>query len=177
MADRIVRGRSRSLVLPGGRQRLTEWQGSPNVTAFTTLPANTFLIFASLTVAELAKRPFTITRTVGTLFVRSDQTAAREFPFGAMGMMVVSEKAVTTGATAVPDPITEQESDEWYVYQAMASIGTGSVAEPNIMSFPFDSRAQRKVQDGEDTVTVLANGSAAFGLDFYLNFRQLVKLS
>ena len=177
MANRIIR-QSRSF---GGavrsRGRLTEWLASANVTGATTLPAASFVLTQSLSAAELAKRPFTITRMVGQILVRSDQFAAREFPFGAVGGIVVSAKASTTGATAVPDPITEEGSDEWFMYQSWGVHGVNSASEPPLMAYPFDSRAQRKVQDGDDIVIVVANASAAFGVDFVLKFRMLVKLS
>ena len=154
--------------------RLTEWFAG--VPAEVALAGSAFT-FTSLNAAGLAKRPFTITRTVGLLSIQSDQNAAAEFPFGAMGMMVVSDKAVATGATAIPDPITEQASDMWFMYQAFSAEGTiSSNAGRPIMQFPFDSRAQRKVQQGEDVVVVWANGSVD-GLNFVSNFRQLVKLS
>ncbi len=172
---RILR---RSSFVRGGRSsgRLTEWQGSPNNTAETDLPANTFLLFASLTAAELAKRPFTITRTVGSLWVRSDQRAADEQPFGALGFIVVSEKAVATGATALPDPITEEASDEWFAYRSFAVNG-GPIDGRNMMEFQYDSRAQRKVQDGEDIAVMITNASAANGLTFIHKFRLLIKVA
>ena len=177
MPHRILRRSQSSVVGVSGRGRLTEWIASANITAFTSLAANTFVFDQSLTVAEQAKRPFTITRTVGAIYVASDQTAAREVPFGAVGMDVVSAKATTTGPTALPDPITQEASDEWFMYQSFAALGTASVAENPIMVFPFDSRAQRKVQDGEDIAVMVSNASAAFGLIYILKFRILVKLS
>ena len=163
-----VRGRS-----PG---RLTEWFASTFLTDTVALAANSFIITHSYDALELAKRPFTITRTLGTLWVFSDQQGALEFPFGALGMMVVSAKASTTGATAVLDPVTEGASDEWFQYSSFGSA-QGATAQRKVMRMDFDSRAQRKVQDGEDFVSVLANSSGTDGLLFILNFRQLVKLS
>ena len=176
MPNRIIRSRS---VVGGNRSRgrLTEWIGSANVTAPTVLPAGSFVLSQSLTAAELAKRPFTITRFVGSIYVRSDQIAVRETPFGAVGGIVVSDKAVTTGATAVPDPITQESSDEWFMYQSYAVAGVNSASEPPLMAYPFDSRGQRKVQDGDDVVIVVSNASAANGVEFILKFRMLVKLS
>ena len=163
-----LRGRS-----PG---RLTEWFGSTFLTDFSLLAANSFLITHVFSAAELAKRPFTITRTIGSLWVASDQQAANEFPFGALGMMVVSDKAVATGATAVPDPVSQSASDEWFQYRSFAAHGSSVHGEP-FVEIPFDSKAQRRVQDGEDFVSVISNASATDGLLFILNFRMLVKLS
>ena len=96
MATRIVRARRAPMGLRGQR-RATEWFASANVTGVTTLAAASFLFSQSLTAAELAKRPFTVTRTVGSIWVRSDQVANTEDPFGAIGFRVVSEKAIATG--------------------------------------------------------------------------------
>ncbi len=158
--------------------RLTLWGAEAFGTDFVALPAASFLVLSSLTAAGLALRPFTITRTVGLLAIRSDQAAAVEFPFGAVGGMVVSEKAANTGATAIPDPVTESQSDEWFLYQQWAAGGDAStnVGQTTYM-FPFDSRAQRKVQDGEDFVFVIANSSATDGASFVFNLRFLLKLS
>ncbi len=158
--------------------RLTEWFGHDFAVDTTNLAAATFVIQTSLSVAALAKRPFTITRTVGELFIQSDQNAAIETVLGAMGGIVVSEKAIATGATAVPDPVTQVGSDEWFLYQSFAAEGSAStnVGRP-METFSFDSRAQRRVQDGEDIAFVIANASAADGLNFIFQFRMLIKLS
>ncbi len=158
--------------------RLTEWFSSSFVDVESPLAANSGVILASLTATGLAKRPFTVTRTIGNLWVASDQNAAIEFPSGAVGCMVVSEKASTLGFTAVPDPVTESSSDEWLMYEDWAVEGSTStnVGRP-VTRISFDSRAQRKVQDGEDIVFVLANASATDGIFYHFRFRQLMKLS
>ena len=155
--------------------RLTEWFADPFANGVTNLPANSFVILSVLTAAGLAKRPFTITRTVGMLAVLSDQQGALEQPFGAVGGMVVSDKATTTGATAVPDPVTEASSDEWFMYSPW--VAQGETLERPIKTFMFDSRAQRKVQDGEDFVYVLSNAAGTPGVNFIFTVRTLVKLS
>ena len=165
----------------GGRRspgRLTEWFGKAFASDTIALPAASFVIDSSLTATGVAKIPFTITRTIGLLSVMSDQNAAVEVPFGAFGMRVVSAKALATGPTAVPDPVTEVTDDGWYVYQPFSCEGTlSSNAGRPIMQFPFDSRAQRKVEDGDQVVAMMANASAADGLLYVLNLRFLVKLS
>ena len=173
--NRVVRRSSGS-----GRRstgRLTEWFADPFGVDSIVLPLSSFIIHSSLTAAGLAKRPFTITRTVGVLAVYSDQAGAVEHPFGALGGMVVSEKAVTTGATAVPDPVTEASSDEWFLYQSFAGPQSTNIAGGGPMIYQFDSRAQRKVQDGEDFVLVIANANNVDGIRYVLQTRFLVKLS
>jgi len=175
--NRVVR-RSGGLVRGRSVGRLTEWFGTVFSADFTPIAANTFLVQLVLTAAELAKRPFTITRTVGELVIRSDQAAAVEFPFGAVGGMVVSDKAVATGATAIPDPTTEVSSDEWFLYFPWGAPGDASTnVGQRPAHYPFDSRAQRKVVDGEQIVFVVGNANGTDGASFFLNLRMLVKLS
>ena len=174
MPNRIIR-RSSAVAVRGPRRK-TEWFPSADITGFTTLGAATFVVSQSLTAGELAKRPFTVVRTVGSIWITSDQVAASETPFGAVGFIVVSDKAVATGATAIPDPITQEGSDEWFTYTQFAAQG-GPLSGRQISEYKFDSRAMRKVEDGEDIVIVVSNAHATAGLDFGIKFRLLVKLA
>ena len=119
-------------------------------------------------------------RTVGSIWIRSDQQAASEDPFGALGAQVVSEKAVATGVTALPDPITQEADDRWFLYKAVHgqitfadATGFANTTE----RYDFDSRAMRKVEDGEDVAFMIANASAGDGLVFVLKFRMLIKVN
>ena len=145
------------------------------------LSANTALLDSVLTTAEKALLPFTIVRTVGVLGIISDQITIREEPFGALGVAVVSSQATATGIAAIPDPVTQVESDLWFMYMtwmtAFMVSGTPATAQADgITVFPFDSKGQRKVADGEDIAVVLANASSAHGCEYILNMRILVKL-
>ena len=131
---------------------------------------------ASLDALELAKRPFTITRTVGQLAVQSDQVAVTEWPFGALGALVLSAKAEAAGAAGTPDPVTEAASDSWFLYKSWAQPGSAILGQPQLI-VDFDSKAQRKVADGEDVAFVVANVSAVHAANVLLSFRMLVKLS
>ena len=156
---------------------MTEWIGVPFSNTEQSLAASTFSIFATLGATALAARPFTIVRTIGLLSVRSDQAAAIEFASGAIGGLVVSDKATALGATAIPDPVTEVESDLWFLYEQWIAGGEASTnAGFPVFSVKFDSRAQRKVQEGEDVAFVIANASAADAVTLQWNFRFLVKL-
>ena len=172
----MPRGRSYAPRFQAGERRKTVWIGSADVTAYTTVPLDTVTLLQSLAASVLALRPFTVTRTVGQLSVVSDQVASVERGFGAMGMAVVSDQAVGVGVTAVPAPISNKESDLWFQYQfASSPMGTGLLgAGPQ--TWEFDSRGQRKVQDGEDIVILFENGSSIFGLDVLIQFRMLLKL-
>ncbi len=131
---------------------------------------------ASLNAAALAIRPFTIVRTRGLILVESDQIAANEQPFGAYGLAVVSDQAVAVGLTAVPTPYTDQFSDLWFMHQFWAApwkFNTSGAASQTILQ--FDSKAMRKVEDGQDVVAVFENGNTSFGCRYIAIWRMLVK--
>ncbi len=121
--------------------------------AVSTLPTNTHTMFATLDAASLALRTFTILRTRQSLLFRSDQTAADESPTGAYGVIVVKETASAIGATAVPGPIAEINSD-FFIYQGMTSVFTFETAagfeSASGTRYEIDSKAMRKVLIDED---------------------------
>jgi len=160
-------------------RRETEWIANPFATDFVTLAANSFVIVNSLSAAGAAILPFTITRIRGLLVVQSDQDAADREPFGAIGGIVVSEKAVTTGPTAVPDPVTQVESDGWFMYQPWAApIGAATAVGfgQKDRQYVIDSKAMRKVSLEEDIAFVLANAASAGTVEFMFQFRMLITL-
>ena len=162
-----------------GNPRQTEWLAREFPTSPVSLNFATFAFDSSMDATEIAKLPFTITRTIGLLSVISDQTAASESPHGAFGALVVSEKAATLGPTALPDPVTEGNSDEWFLYGLWsAMIVAGASSDQNqAQLFHFDSRAQRKVQEGEQIAFMIANaGGTPFNAKYYWQYRMLIKL-
>ncbi len=159
----------------GAPRRQTEWL-SLDFTGVNTVAAATKLLVASLDSTELDKLPFTITRTIGLLSMRSDQTGAREMLHGALGATVVSERALTVGITALPDPVTENNADFWFLYTPWAISVEATPSGQGPMLYAFDSKAQRKVEEGDQVVFVMANQSASFGGQFTLQLRILIKL-
>ena len=139
--------------------------------------ANASALIVSLNAAALALRPFTIVRTIGELLVVSDQLAAAETFRAAMGFAVVSDQASAIGVTAVPTPITDAGSDLWFTFAAswgrffFLSASAASVSQNAV---PFDSRAMRKVEDGQDVVAVIENEFAA-GTTVGMSARMLIK--
>ncbi len=176
MANRNFR--SRSPLAVRGPRRETLWFSSADETNHTPLAAGGVALISSLNAGALALRPFTVIRTVGLIYVASDQTAAFEVPFGGLGLAVVSDQAAAIGVTAVPTPITDESSDLWFLYQFWVASGAGQAASQSngARVFAFDSRAMRKVPDGADVVTVIENGSAFDGAEFVVKLRMLIKL-
>ncbi len=165
-----------------GQRRATEWGASSTPTVTTNLAANTVLLHQSFTQALLAEvTPATIVRVRGELWVKSDQVAATRTPFGAVGFAVVSEQARAAGVASVPDPSTDALSDLWFLHQFWATDFTfitaaGFQGGSTFTRYTFDSKAMRKIVDGNAIVIVIANSAAAGGIDFVMNFRVLFKL-
>ena len=172
----MPRRRGNFPVVRQGPRRLTEWLFSADSDATTLLGAGTAVLDQSVSGATIDEiGPATIVRTRGELWVASDQASSSEEPFGAMGFAVVSEQARVAGVTAVPTPITEEGSEKWFIWQSwLAYFATGQGV--TWQRYSFDSKAMRKIADGDAIVVVLENASAVFGAEFILKFRMLVKL-
>ncbi len=168
-------GRRSGLVFRGGRNRReSRWLDVPLQSA--VFVGGAAQIANSLTVAELALRPFTVVRTRMEYFMRSDQAAAREDQNGAAGFAVVSDQAVAIGVTAVPTPVTDLASDLWFAHEVMWAAGS-SVNDGQVgFGFTIDSRAMRKVEDGQDIVHVLESSGLNNGMVWFSGGRVLIKL-
>ena len=114
ISGRSFAGRSQA------QRRLTEWGASADVTTFLAIPPATKVLDQAFTEAILEDvTPGTIVRVRGVAFVRSDQTAATEDAFGAVGFAVVSEQARAAGAASLPGPITNEDSELWFLWQPL----------------------------------------------------------
>ena len=175
--------RSRFAVIGGGARgiasrRQTRWLRSADETSFTSVAAGGVDFQSSLTTEEKALRPFTVVRVRGWLFCQNDQSAATERSWGAVGMAVVSDQAVAAGVASLPSPISDEASDLWFAYQYMyadfhlSAVGSSALGG----AFTFESKAMRKVEDGQDVVVMMENGDATFGINYLVKFRMLVKL-
>ncbi len=176
MANLRIARRS-GLVLRGGRNiRQTRWLFI--ATTETTLAgAPTAVLVTSLDAAALALLPFTIVRTRGVIHIHSDQAGADETYGVAYGEAVVSEQAAAIGVTAVPTPVTDKGSDLWYVYESLfqhLEVVTSASAFDEGAFKEFDSRAMRKVEEGQNIVSVVEN--EINGVIVTVTGRQLIKL-
>ncbi len=159
-----------------GSRRATQWIGSADSNNKASLAAGDTVLDQTFAFAE----PATIIRVRGSLWVGSDQAAVTEEPFGALGFTIASDAAAAVGVGSVETPIVDEASDNWYVWMPFLSsvnfvsaVGT----EFNYMArHDFDSKAMRKVDDGDTNCVVLENASAGDGLVYILKFRMLVKL-
>jgi len=177
-----IRGSHKSgFITRGGRSvRETVWLAG--VCTRSTTAAATAVLLTSLNAAALALRPFTVVRTRGLIGFKSDQLAGTEPQAGAYGECVVSDQAAAIGVTAVPTPVTDDGSDLWYVYQRFfgefAFTTAAGFENQAMIQYPIDSKAMRKVEDGQDLITVLETETTACsqGVVFMSYSRFLIKL-
>ncbi len=171
--------RSRIVVRRGGvvTRRQNVWLGV-NVQT-TAIAAATAVLVASLNAAALALRPFTVVRTRMLIRWSSDQSAATERPFGAIGQIVVSDEAAAAGVASIPDPVTNP-SAPWFFYEPLSDeiifksgVGIDSGAGYVVLG---DSKSMRKVGQNEDITLIATNSSSTDGANVVVQGRILVKL-
>ncbi len=173
--------RKSGFIRRGGRMvRETAWIGG--LFQNTTLAAaTTATLTSSLNAAALALRPFTVIRTRGVIGIRSDQSSVSEIQNAMFGQCVVSDQAVAIGVTAVPTPFTDNASDVWMVLEALfgallVTSDIGRLLSGGQVDRTFDSKAMRKVEDGQDVITVVETAGGSSGAIITEFSRLLVKL-
>ena len=88
--------------------------------------------------------------------------------FGAIGFGVFNDTAIALGITALPDPVTNVQSNFWFMHQMIMTTSNANEA------VDFDSAGQRKVVEGYGAVLLVANqGVASFSIA--VSFRMLSK--
>ena len=175
----IRTGRRSGLVLRGGRNRRETLWFFFDGTGTTPGSSTTAALLNVLNAAALALTPFTIVRTRGYFHIRSDQEAADEDQALNLGYAVVSEQASAIGITAIPTPTTDRGSDLWFVYESLASSQfAGGDTSLRGIGKEYDSRAMRKVEEGQDIVTVIETEVAGLTSGLFIRHwgRMLVKL-
>ncbi len=160
------------------QRRSTLWTVISPFTA--TLASTGGVLILSATAALLALRPFTIIRTYLEMNIQSDQFAATEDQVGAVGLAVVSDESVTQGVVALPTPVTEAESDFWFLHQWMlSSLQFGSaigVQTPAGRQYSIASKAMRKVNNDQDVALVAERSAIGGGFELLGAGRMLIKL-
>jgi len=168
-----------------GPKRHTIWTASANITAPAAALGPGILrldqSFDRASLFSIGAIPSTIVRTRGEIWVSSDQDAANESSFGAFSMQVTSEAAVVAGAASMEGPIANEVSDVFFVHQffigANDGPSTGALFGRPWHRFAFDSKAQRKIVDGQAIAVMIENAAAAGSFIYILKFRMLLKLS
>ena len=157
MAHRVARGRARG----GGLRQRTDWARLVN-TDDVNVAVSTKVVLATFLSGQVES---TVRRSLVEFHVQSDQAAAQEDQFGAIGIMIASDAAVAAGAASLLGPVTDASDDVWLLWYGFVQRG-GSDATPDSpgqVRF-VDSRGQRRLQEGQQAVLMVENASAAFVL-------------
>jgi len=174
----IRRSRKSGYTLRGGVMRRESLWFFVARTETALAASATAALVTSLNAGALALRPFTIVRTRIKWLAESDQSAASESFVGNYGEAVVSDQAVAIGVTAIPTPATDLGSDLWYLIDqwpgTFSLVGTSIFAD--LTPKTIDSRAMRKVEEGQDVVGVVEAGIGGNGTSIQVVGRQLIKL-
>ncbi len=175
----IRTARRSGLVLRGGRNvRSTLW-GDVTTTSTNLTAAGAAVLLNVTGAAFLALRPFTVVRVRGEWVVFSDQQAADESFHASLGFCVVSDQASAIGITAVPTPGTDRASDLFFVYEQWlgAYFNVSASGFETINSRSYDSKAMRKVEEGQDMIVTLEQDPlVAGGMIVDNSARVLIKL-
>ncbi len=164
----------------GTRQvRSTVWGAIlPTRTSFSG--ASVTVLFSGFSAAALALRPFTIVRVRGLWHVSSDQEVADEVQHVALGFAVVSDQAIAAGVASVPTPFAEADSDLWFLYELQMTeflLGSAVGFSGDFgVTREFESKAMRKVDDGQDLAIVMETASTSNGMFVSKAGRFLLKL-
>ena len=164
-----------------GARRATEW-GFLSETGVTTLAANSFLLWNSLSQASFGgAAPLTLVRTRGIITVFSDQVAATEMVHAVAGIAIVKEAARAAGTASLPDPgVGAADDGVWQMFQPLMArftfLNATGVIGDNGRTYEIDSKSMRKIETGDALVLMLSNVSAAHGLTAVHNLRCLFKL-
>ena len=160
--------------LASGVRRQTEWiAGTVNFTDFTASALNQLILFNQVALAPLV--PFTIVRTVGVLTVAFDTNFITNQAYsGAVGAAVITDR----GQTTFQRPFTDASDDLWFYHQFFAGIIDDRADSDLIVSksMVVDSKAQRKVVDGQAIAFIGEGGGETDGFDIALQVRILCKL-
>ena len=148
-----------------------EWVSELTTSMVTLAPASKVLV--TTFVLSNPGIDETVLRTVGGIAIASDQSAADEEQLGALGICVVTDRAITVGITAVLDPVTEADDDFWLLYVPFAQRTNLALTGPSSVWYPFDSKGKRVLHNGYSLAVVVANASASFSIQFAMNIREL----
>ena len=167
----MPRRRSNLTTRSRGFRPAGDWVGLATSDGGTTVAAATTVIIGSFTVTQ----PQTVRRVRGMIGVESDQIAASEVQLGAFGLCVVSDPAFAAGAASIPGPITDIDSNLWFVYQPFLRSLKFSTAASYVADFMgeyvIDGKAQRKVTEEETVAVMVENASASTAFKLHMNIR------
>ncbi len=116
----------------------------------------------------------TVRRTRAQLWIKSDQAAVVEDQIGAFGMFIANDAAVTAGAASLLGPVTDASDDAWFVWQPVQQTTPFPPgASPLGFHYEIDSKAMRKLVQGQQIVMMYETGLSSLGTVIRLGFSIL----
>ncbi len=166
----------------GSNRRLTAWSEGTGSTSPTRLDSNSAGFLGQAITGNV--EGLTVIRVRGYLRAIILSTAGANDGFaGAMGIGIASVAVVTAGASSVPTPLTEQDSENWLYWRAFSlqtvtsTITDGVNSSSVFLDYVVDSKAMRKFPSDlalYAMVEVVENGTST--MDVWHDSRVLVKL-
>ena len=166
-----------------GTKRTVSWGFGPGGSVLTALTGNGQSILGDGVVLAVEDKA-TIVRTRGNIEMIQTLGGAGEGFHVAFGIGIVSDQAFTVGATAIPGPISEPGWPGWFyhrfldIHSVSSTIGDGVNSSAVVVREEVDSKAMRKISDGETMVAmieVVEVGTAS--INVFFDCRILVKLT
>ena len=176
-------GRSRFRGFARSQRRLTAWgigpgsDGTYGEQQFTSTGNNLWTFGVVPAVDGL-----TIIRVRGMVEMRLAATdAAGSGMSGAMGLIIVDDRAFAAGAASVPRAFSDRLDDGWFWHQLFSIHPETTSLELNAsmsLHFEIDTKAMRKIPVGQTLVgvTEIITEVGAVSLSQYIGTRVLVKL-
>ena len=143
-------------------RRGVDWTGVVS-TSDVSLAASSKLLVATFVLSNPGQME-TLTRVRGRISVTGTVPVV-----GALGMGIFNDVAVGAGIASLPDPVTEIADNFWPLWVPIVSRST---AEATV---EFDSKGQRKIEEGNSIALILANANASAAMSFFLSLRILTK--
>ncbi len=169
--------RARTRIRGRGFKPPPDWVANQE-TGLTTVAVSTKVLMGTFTVTG---SPETVRRVRGLVHWQSDQSAASETPFGAIGMCVVTQDAAAAGAASIPGPFTDAASSVWLYHQFLLNkftLGSAIGFDANAgTQYEIDSKGMRRVSDEQEVAIMVENGNSTQAAQVIAMIRMLATVS
>jgi len=150
--------------------------GETNIAASS---AATFLIVNAST--NVSFHEATVTRLVGTVFLRMTDAGPWVDAAYSMGIVTVGERAVAAGISAVPDP-SDPEGHDWMYWRnsQLTPVGVPTDGSTNVYveRIEIDIKSQRRLREAaSDLVLVVRNEISEAVLGVTIGLNALLKVA
>ena len=166
---------------PPARRR-TGWDLGPGQNAVTEITSTSVTILGSGIILLIDGATLVRTRGSFQAYLTAVAGAGQGF-HGAIGIGIVNEDAFAVGVSTIMDPITDADFDGWLyhrffdIHSVTGTLADGVNSVGVETSFEVDSKAMRKVTDGDvlfAAVEMSEDGTAV--ADVFFDSRMLFKL-